>query len=157
MDNSSNNTNTDTKVNSIEYLDEENPNISEIDINKSENNNIFTENKNKFKTENEKLKVAKIDNSNNNNHSNNEFIIPSDLHKTLIITIILTVVGIILIIAGLIKAIIVQRILGGIMFWILATLVLIPGGFYSYQFIRAKMTKTNYERQEILDSIPRLQ
>ena len=154
MDNSSNNANTDTKVNSIEYLDEENPNISEIDINKSENNNIFTENKNKFKSENEKLKVAKIDNS---NHSNNEFIIPSDLHKTLVITIILTVVGIILIIAGLIKAIIVQRILGGIMFWILATLVLIPGGFYSYQFIRAKMTKTNYERQEILDSIPRLQ
>ena len=43
-----------------------------------------------------------------------------------------------------------------IMFWILAFLVLIPGGFYSYQFYKAKTSQKEYERQEIFDSIPKL-
>ena len=43
------------------------------------------------------------------------------------------------------------------MFWILAILVLIPGGFYSIQFYRARNCEREYERQEILETIPKLQ
>ena len=58
---------------------------------------------------------------------------------------------------GILQSIITRRVLGGMMFWILSILLLIPGGFYSIQFYRAKNAKKNYERQEILDSIPKLQ
>ena len=82
--------------------------------------------------------------------------IPLELKKTFRLTIALTVTGIILFLCGILKAIIIKKILGGIFFWILASLVLIPGGFYSYQFYKAKAAQKEYERQEILDSIPKI-
>ena len=42
------------------------------------------------------------------------------------------------------------------MFWILGAIVIIPGGYYSYQFYRAKKTTDEYKRQDILDNIPEL-
>ena len=85
-----------------------------------------------------------------------EFNIPSNLKGTFKFIIALTIIGIFLIFCGILKAIINKNIFGGIMFWILALLVLIPGGFYSYQFYKAKKAKTEIERREIFDKIPKL-
>ena len=149
-----NNDNNETKENSLEYLEEGNSNNSDLNSPKNEDNILqIKETKNKNLNEIENLKNVKMENSN----INNEFIIPPELKKTYKITILLTITGIILILSGITKAIIIKRISGGIMFWILAILVLIPGGFYSYQFYKAKTSKREYERQEIFDSIPKLQ
>ena len=141
------------RSNSIEYLEEETTNAS---YNKNENNNIFSDSVNEIKNKfpNENLKSVAIDNS--NNISINEFVIPLELKKTFRLTIALTITGFILILFGILKAIIIKKVLGGIFFWILASLVLIPGGFYSYQFYKAKTAQKEYERQEILDSIPKI-
>ena len=149
-----NNDNNETKENSLEYLEERNSNNLDLNSPKSEDNNILSikETKIKYQNEIEKLKNVKLENNNNNK----EFIIPPELKKTYKITIFLTITGIILILSGITKAIIIKRISGGIMFWILAILVLIPGGFYSYQFYKAKTSQKEYERQEIFDSIPKL-
>ena len=146
----------DIKNTSKDYFEEEQSN-STINNSKNGYNNILSINETKDKLQNDvdNLKIVKIENS--NNISNNEFTIPPELKKTYRMTIILTITGIILILCGIIKAVIMKRISGGIMFWILSILVLIPGGFYSYQFYRAKTTNKEYERQEIFDSIPRLQ
>ena len=137
--------------NSIDYLEEETTNAS---YNKNENNNILSVNETKNKFPNEHLKTVKIDTS--SNIAINEFSIPLELKKTFRLTVILTITGILLILCGIIKAVIINKVLGGIFFWILAILVLIPGGFYSYQFYKAKTTQKEYERQEILDSIPKI-
>ena len=146
----------DIKNTSKDYFEEEQSN-STINNSKNGDNNILSINETKDKLQNDvdNLKTVKIENS--NNISNNEFTIPPELKKTYRMTIILTITGIILILCGIIKAVIMKRISGGIMFWILSILVLIPWGFYSYQFYRAKTTNKEYERQEIFDSIPRLQ
>ena len=159
MEISINNSNVDNKDNSNtkEYLENDNSNFSEINIITNENNNNGEKrnrNRNKFKNEIEKLNNNK---SNDSNDLNDEFTIPPELHKTFIMTSILTIVGIILILVGILQSVITGRVLGGIMFWILSILVLIPGGFYSFQFYRAKNAQKYYERQEILDSIPKLQ
>lgn len=85
-----------------------------------------------------------------------KFKIPKKLKKTFIIVLILTILGITLIICGFIKAISDATPGGGIMFWVLGTVVIIPGGFYSYQFYKAKKAKEEYRRQDILDNIPQL-
>ena len=152
MKESEKNSTSETKSNSIEYL-EDNSNISNLNKDRNENNNIISVNETKNNFQNENLKTVTIENSNN---SINEFIIPQELKKTFRFTIILTITGIILIICGITKSIITNKVLGGLMFWILAILVLIPGGFYSYQFCKARQTQKEYERQEIFDSIPKL-
>ena len=149
MENSENNNSNETKTNSMEDLEEGKSKFSDLNSNNNENKMK----NNKFHNEIENLKTMKME---NNNNMNNVFIIPQDLKKTFIITIILTITGIILIFCGIIKAVIIKRISGGVMFWILAILVLIPGGFYSFQFCRAKYAQRDYERQDILDSIPKL-
>ena len=50
-----------------------------------------------------------------------------------------------------------NNIFEGFFFWILSLLILIPGGYYSCQFYKAKRAKTETERKEILDRIPKLQ
>ena len=85
-----------------------------------------------------------------------KFKIPPELKKTFIIVIILAILGVTLIICGFIKAISDATPGGGIMFWVLGTVVIIPGGFYSYQFYKAKKAKEEYRRQDILDNIPQL-
>ena len=86
----------------------------------------------------------------------NKFKIPKELKKTFIIVLILAILGITLIICGFIKAISDATPGGGIMFWVLGIVVMIPGGFYSYQFYKAKKAKEEYRRQDILDNIPQL-
>ena len=85
-----------------------------------------------------------------------KFKIPPELKKTFIIVMILAVLGVTLIVCGFIKAISDATPGGGIMFWVLGTVVIIPGGFYSYQFYKAKKAKEEYRRQDILDNIPQL-
>ena len=85
-----------------------------------------------------------------------KFKVPPELKKTFIVTIILAVLGVALIICGCIKAISDSTPGGGIMFWVLGGVVIIPGGFYSYQFYKAKRAKEDYQRQDILDNIPQL-
>ena len=85
-----------------------------------------------------------------------KFRIPPELKKTFIIVMILAVLGVTLIICGFIKAISDATPGGGIMFWVLGTVVIIPGGFYSYQFYKARKAKEEYRRQDILDNIPQL-
>ena len=146
----------DSKSNTIDYLEERNSNISTINSEKIEdNNNLSTkESKKNFQKDIDNLRSVKIENGINN--TNNEFVIPQDLKKTYKMTLLLTITGIILILCGIIKAVLNKKFGGGVMFWILAILVLIPGGFYSYQFFKAKISKNQYERQEIFDTIPRL-
>ena len=85
-----------------------------------------------------------------------EFRLPPELKKTYILTLALAILGIILIICGFIKAISDRTPGGGIMFWVLGGIVIIPGGFYCYQFYKAKHAKKNNERKWILDNIPQL-
>ena len=82
--------------------------------------------------------------------------IPPTLKKTFFVSITLLLVGIVLIILGFIQSIATATPGGGIMFWVLGTVVIIPGGFYSYQFYKAKKAKEEYRRQDILDNIPQL-
>ena len=86
----------------------------------------------------------------------NKFKIPKKLKKTFIVVLILAILGITLIICGFIKAISDATPGGGIMFQVLGSVVMIPGGFYSYQFYKAKKAKEEYIRQDILDNIPQL-
>ena len=146
----------DSKSNTIDYLEERNSNISTINSENIEDNNILStkESKKNFQKDIDNLRSVKIENGINN--TNNEFVIPQDLKKTYKMTLLLTITGIILILCGIIKAVLNKKFGGGVMFWILAILVLIPGGFYSYQFFKAKISKNQYERQEIFDTIPRL-
>ena len=153
MDDSETGKDNETKDSSLEYLERNSSKNSTINNIKNENNKTLSIYQNKNELNNDNLKTVKIDASN----SNNKFIIPQELKKTYMITIILTITGIVLIICGIIKALIIKKIGGGLMFWILAILVLIPGGFYSIQFYRARHCEREYERQEILDSIPKLQ
>ena len=96
-----------------------------------------------------------LETGSNDNHKE-KFKIPKELKKTFIIVLVLAILGITLIICGFIKAISDATPGGGIMFWVLGTVVLIPGGFYSYQFYKAKKAKQEYRRQDILDNIPQL-
>jgi len=99
-------------------------------------------------------------NNNITNHNNfkneNKFIIPPTLKKTFFVSITLLLVGIVLIILGFIQSISTATPGGGIMFWVLGGIVLIPGGFYSFLFYKAKRTTDEYERDEIFSQIPEL-
>ena len=94
--------------------------------------------------------------TNNNFKNENTFMIPPTLKKTFFVSITLLLVGIVLIILGFIQSIATATPGGGIMFWVLGGIVLIPGGFYSFLFYKAKRTTDEYERDEIFGQIPEL-
>ena len=127
-------------------INEKSNSSSDINIVKNDNK-IFTEEKPYNINLNIKKKVKIL----------KKFKIPSNLKKTFNFIIVLTIVGIILIFCGIIKAVMKHNIFEGFFFWILSILVLIPGGYYSFQFYKAKRAKTETERKEILDRIPKLQ
>ncbi len=85
-----------------------------------------------------------------------KFKVPDNLKKTFIFTMILAGVGLILIILGCIHEVASADPGKGITFWVLGSIVMIPGGYYSYQFYKAKKAKSEDEREEILDQIPEL-
>lgn len=89
-------------------------------------------------------------------NNKNKFKVPKELKKTFIVVLILAILGVTLIICGFIKAVSDATPGGGIMFWVLGSVVMIPGGFYSYQFYKARKAKEEYKRQDILDNIPQL-
>ena len=115
---------------------------------KLEMNEKFNENNNDFNIHNNMDNVE--------TQPNDKFKVPPELKKTFIVTMILAVLGIALIICGFIKAVSDATPGGGIMFWVLGSVVIIPGGFYSYQFYKARKAKEQHRRQDILDNIPQL-
>ena len=121
---------------------------SEINIVKNQNEKIFPQ---------EITTDTNIDIRINQPKKLPKFKIPENLQRTFKIIIILTIIGILLFFCGVAKAIVKKNIFEGIFFWILAILVLIPGVFYCFQFIKAKRAKTEFQRNEILDQIPKLQ
>ena len=161
--------------NGTDLIDDENDdktnnnNTGEFNRNKK-NDIINTEKKNSHKSEEDILKIKILQNEvkpkehvvDNLNLEHNitekpkKFKIPSTLKKTFIVTMILAILGVGLIICGFIKAVAEHTPGGGLMFWILGGVVLIPGGYYSYQFCKAKRAKQDYIRQDILDNIPQL-
>ena len=149
-------------------IDKKSSEIEKNTINNKNNNNDLIENDDinieepkKYKNEKEILKQNQIEIEHNQNYNIEhtqieKFKVPPNLKKTFIVTMILAGLGIILIILGFINAIADATPGGGIMFWILGTIVIIPGGYYSYQFYKAKKATDEYVRQDILDNIPEL-
>jgi membrane-bound ClpP family serine protease len=128
--------------------------IEEINTNQKNNEleiinkKIITTNENNFDDFNNNSMNNNITNHNNFKNEN-KFIIPPTLKKTFFVSITLLLVGIVLIILGFIQSISTATPGGGIMFWVLGGIVLIPGGFYSFLFYKAKRTTDEYERDEI--------
>ena len=85
-----------------------------------------------------------------------KFEVPSNLKKTFIFSMVLFVVGLTLFILGFISQVATADPGKGITFWVLGGIVMIPGGYYSYQFYKARRTLNLEERDEILDQIPEL-
>ena len=161
------------KRNGVEIIDvsdiekDKSQNISKNEKKENElidNDDINIEENPKVKNEKEGLKNNNntiINNMNIQNNDNNiifptKFKIPLRLKKTFIVSLILAGLGVVLIILGFINAIADATPGGGIMFWVLGAIVIIPGGYYSYQFYKAKKTTDEYKRQDILDNIPEL-
>ena len=161
------------KRNGVEMIDvsdiekDKSQNISKNEKKENElidNDDINIEENPKVKNEKEGLKNNNntiINNMNIQNNDNNiifptKFKIPLRLKKTFIVSLILAGLGVVLIILGFINAIADATPGGEIIFWVLGAIVIIPGGYYSYQFYKAKKTTDEYKRQDILDNIPEL-
>ena len=82
--------------------------------------------------------------------------IPPLLKKTMIFSVLLFMIGVLLILVGIAISLLTGSIRKGLTFFVLGCIVIIPGGFYSYQFYRLKKTNDEYERDEIIDQIPEL-
>lgn len=96
-------------------------------------------------------------NFNNNNQEGIErFQVPGHLKKTFIVSLILFVLGCTLIGIGFIQQVQAADPGKGITFWVLGSVVLIPGGYYTYQFFKAKRSRDPDERNDILEEIPEL-
>ena len=151
-------------INDINKKDINNDDIFIEEINTNQKNNELEIINKKINTTNENnfddFNNNSIDNNNTTNQNNfkneNKFIIPPTLKKTFFVSITLLLVGIVLIILGFIQSISTATPGGGIMFWVLGGIVLIPGGFYSFLFYKAKRTTDEYERDEIFSQIPEL-
>ena len=102
------------------------------------------------------LGMANPDITENDLQEIEKFQVPSNLKKTFIFSTVLFIVGTILIVLGFIEDVAAADPGKGITFWVLGGIILIPGGYYSYQFYRAKKTLDMNERDEILDNIPEL-
>ena len=85
-----------------------------------------------------------------------KFTVPSNLKKTFIFSLVLAGMGLTLFILGFIQDVQAADPGKGITFWVLGGFVMIPGGYYSFQFWRARRTRDLDERDEILDNIPEL-
>jgi hypothetical protein len=85
-----------------------------------------------------------------------KFKVPPALWRTFICSLSLFAIGATLIGIGFIDSVAAADPGKGITFWTIGSIVLIPGGYYSYKFFKAKRAKTEDERQEIYDQIPEL-
>lgn len=82
--------------------------------------------------------------------------IPSKFKKTLYLCIFLLILGLGLIVIGTIIAISSNNVQDAFSYYILGIICLIPGVYYTIQFIRAKSEEDEEYRREILDEIPTL-
>ena len=129
-------------------IDEEHQESHKLPSVDKTNENIQVENENNFPYQKKITKAQKL--------VQDKLKVPPRLFKTFIITLILAVVGVVLIILGCIESVAEKTPGKGIMFWVLGSVVIIPGGFYSYQFYKAKKAKDEYQREDIFDNIPEL-
>ena len=136
------------KNNIAHKIDEEHQESHKLPSGDKTNENIQVENENNFPYQKKITKAQKL--------VQDKLKVPPRLFKTFIITLILAVVGVVLIILGCIESIAEKTPGKGIMFWVLGSVVIIPGGFYSYQFYKAKKAKDEYQREDIFDNIPEL-
>ena len=82
--------------------------------------------------------------------------IPRRLKKTFYYSLILLVTAIILLIIGIEESLRNESFQDGISFYILSIIVFIPGGYYVYQFFKAKMAKDVENKRDIFEHIPEL-
>jgi hypothetical protein len=85
-----------------------------------------------------------------------KFRVPAALWRTFLCSLTLFVLGCTLIGIGFIGSVAAADPGKGITFWTIGSIVLIPGGYYSYQFWRAKRSTSEDEREEIYNEIPEL-
>jgi len=83
-----------------------------------------------------------------------QFRIPLNLKKTCWLTSILLLIGIGLLVAGIVVSIVKNSFNEGVTYFIIAFIVIIPGGFYTFQFLKARFTKDIDKRDAILAEIP---
>lgn len=126
----------------------------------SKPNTLELEMKNKSISENKapdfiKSKIAKGKDGNNKS-SLGKFEIPISLKKTFVCTITLFLLGITLIIIGSIQQVRESSLGVGITLWCLGGIVIVPGGYYAYQFYKAKKAQSEEDRDDILNEIPQL-
>ena len=99
-----------------------------------------------------------INGENNTSEIQNEqkfYMIPKTHKKTFYCTLSLFIVGIILLIVGIEEYIRTKELKISLCFIMLGVIVLIPGGFYIYKFIRLCFTSDIDEREEMIDEIPK--
>ena len=64
--------------------------------------------------------------------------------------------GLVLFICGFIEKVAMADPGKGLTFWILGLVVMIPGGYYAYQFWKARRCEDEDKRDDILNAIPEL-
>lgn len=142
------------KIDSINIEENQN-NKSDIEyntVNKHTNNsNIINKNRISLDIQNSEGSVDK-----DLRMANDQFEVPANLKKTFICSLILFVIGATLIGIGFIQDVAAADPAKGITFWTLGGIVMIPGGYYSYQFYKAKKTRDLQEREDILNDIPEI-
>lgn len=84
------------------------------------------------------------------------FHLPRKLRKTFCCVVSLLILGIILFIIGILKVKYQESLNEGIPFFVIGTIVLVPGVFYTYQFFKARYIADIDERHEIFSDIPQL-
>jgi hypothetical protein len=85
-----------------------------------------------------------------------KFKVPANLKKTFIFVVCLFSLGVIMVMIGTILFCTTFALGDSIPFWTIGGIVFIPGGYYAYQFYKAKKSKDLNERNEILEDIPEL-
>lgn len=94
-----------------------------------------------------------IDDNLQKNQASNKFKLPNVFKKTFIVVTLLFIFGVLLLILGIVYLSLNKT---GISYLILAIILLIPGVYYTIQFCRARCSKTNTKREDILRNIPQL-
>lgn len=140
------------KLEEVEMKDRSNQQSNKIEIENKYNNKIVDDN---FKRDSNVINNNSNDKSQEADDQHDKFIVPSNLKRTFICSMCLFIVGISLIIIGFISQVKAADPGNGLTFWILGSVVLIPGAYYSYQFYLARKNINN-RREDILSNIPEL-
>ena len=103
------------------------------------------------------IEVKELDNqSKNTNEKPVQSLYPPNLKKTFICSASLLLIGISLFILGFIEQVASNTPGDGILMWCLGIIVCIPGGYYSYQFYRARKAVSQQEKEDIFEEIPQI-